>query len=281
MTASNSISTPPAPSPPAVAVIGTGAFVPGYEGLEGWVSATRDTRGESDLPKAELVPARQRRRASVLSKAFADAFAEALTTSAVEASEVATVFGAALGEAGTMIGLLDQMWSEVATVSPMKFATSVHNAASGIISIATENRGFTTSLGADFDTPAMALFEGMGLVLAENRPVIICCGDEAPPQQLAPGEAGWSLLAAAIVLSPVDQAPNAPRLSDIRIASATLATPCYANMSSGPPSPHDALERNPNMGLLDLVTTIRRGDTGTLGLDRGAGRGFSVVIESP
>lgn len=278
MTPSTSSSPPPTSS---VAVIGTGAFVPGYEGIQGWASATRDKRGESDLPKAALVPTRQRRRASILSKAFADAYAEALAISDVDASQVASVFGSALGEAGTMIGLLDQMWSAVATLSPMKFATSVHNAASGIISIATENRGFTTSLGADFDTPAMALFEGMGLVLAENRPVIICCGDEAPPKELAPEGAEWSLLAAAIALAPVGQAPEAPRLSDLRIASATLAPPSHGNTSPGTPSLHAALERNPNMGLLDLVTTLSRGKTGTLCLDRGAGRGFSVVIESP
>ena len=196
-----------------VAVIGAGAFVPGFGGLAGWSQGKATPEG--DTPDASLVPARQRRRASLLSKAFAHAYAEALQVSGVAAPEVASVFGSALGEASTMIGLLDQMWSEAAMLSPMKFATSVHNAASGLLSIATENRGFTTSLGADFDTPAMALMEGLGLVAARRTPVVVCCGDEAPPDELVPDGAGWSLLCAAIVLAPIDAAPaDAPRLLD-------------------------------------------------------------------
>jgi hypothetical protein len=260
--------TPTETKTEAIAVIGAGAFVPGFEGLKGWAQSSPDP--EFETPGAAIVPARQRRRASLLSKAFAEAYAEALTASGEAPSEIASVFGSALGEAATMIGLLDQMWSETAMLSPMKFATSVHNAASGMLSIATENRGFTTSLGADFDTPAMALFEGIGLVLAEDRPVLVCCGDEAPPDELVPDGSGWSLLSAAIALAPVAQAPSgSPRISNLEIARPTLE----ASGAEGP------LGRNPCIGLLDLVTAIEHGASGILRLDRGAGRGFSVRIE--
>lgn len=252
-----------------IAVLGAGAFVPGFEGLEGWAAARPDAEFEN--PQAALVPARQRRRASLLSKAFAEAYAGALETSQLEPSEVASVFGSALGEAATMIGLLDQMWSETAILSPMKFATSVHNAASGMISIATENRGFTTSLGADFDTPAMALMEGIGIVFAEDRPVIVCCGDESPPDQLVPDGEGWSMLAAAIALAPIDQAPSgAPRVADLAVETATIK----GFGADG------KLGRNPNIGLLDLVTALAQKRDGILALDRGAGRGFTIRIES-
>ena len=259
-----------------VAVIGAGAYVPGFRGLAGFAKDERDP--EAPAPNAEIVPARQRRRASLLSKAFAEAFAGALNTSGAQPAEVATVFGSALGEAATMIGLLDQMWSETAMLSPMKFATSVHNAASGMLSIATENRGFTTSLGADFDTPAMSLLEGIGLVLAEGRPVIVCCGDEAPPDELVPEGAGWSLLSAAIALAPVESAPaKAPRLAGLGAGAAGEEAGALGRIA--PPACDARLARNPNIGLLDLLCALHQKETGRVALDRGAGRGFGVDVE--
>lgn len=259
-----------------VAVVGYGAFVPGYAGLQGWLRGEADA--EFDVPKAAIIPARQRRRASVLSKALAESFAEALEMSGATPSEVASVFGSAMGEATTMIGLLDQMWSEATMISPMKFATSVHNAASGVVSIATENRGFTTSLGADFDTPAMSLLEGIGLVLAEDATVVVCCGDEPPPTELTLDGAGWSLVTAAIVLAPIAEAPkDVPRLADLRIQPGTLLPKAGAANDAQA----ESRGRNPNVGLLDLVTALAQGEHGIVSLDRGAGRGYSIRIETP
>ena len=250
-----------------VGVAGWGVFVPGFASLADWLAAIPSAAHEK--PEGTLVPLRERRRASLLSRAFADAFSATVARAGLDPSQVATVFGSALGEASTMIGLLDQMWKEETTLSPMKFATSVHNAASGMISIATGNRGFTTSLGADYDTPAMSLLEGIGIVQSEGRPVVVCCGDEAPPGDLVPEDAGWSLLCAAVALCPLDGArAGRPQLSTLEIAPATLPSPV-----ASPP-----LGRNPNVGLLDLVVALERGSEGAVRLDRGAGRGYSVRI---
>lgn len=267
-----------------VAVLGCGAFVEGFRGLAGWSEGTRDD--DFLKPKALLVPARQRRRASLLSRAMADAYGDAMERagSNLELSQVASVFGSALGEASTMIELLDKMWDEAAMLSPMKFATSVHNAASGTISIATENRGFTTSIGADYDTPAMALFEAMGWVLAHDEPVVVCCGDEAPPPDLVPEGAGWALLSAAIVLGPAATAPgDAPRLSTLTMADTDASgSPAPGAVHRLPELvPHEVpgpIRRNPNIGLLDLVVACERGQRGMLRLDRGEGRGYTTAI---
>jgi hypothetical protein len=201
---------------------------------------------------------------------LADAFSEAIAGTSLDPAVVASVFGSAIGEASTMIGLLDQMWGETGILSPMKFATSVHNAASGVISIATANRGMTTAIGADYDTPAMALLEGIGWVLDRGESVVVCCGDEAPPQDLVSEEVGWSMMTAAIVLGPTSEAPEAsPRLSDLGIASSTLI-----GQESG-----ELVDRNPNIGLLDLVVAIRDQSSGVLRLDRGAGRGYSIRVQ--
>lgn len=250
-----------------VAVLGCGAFVAGYDGLVGWASGAASP--DHAAPVAEIVPLRQRRRASVLSKAFADAYAEALAPTGLDPATIASVFGSALGEATTMVGLLDQMWGDASTLSPMRFATSVHNAASGMISIATDNRGLTTAIGADYDTPAMSLLEGIGLALASEASVVVCCGDEAPPEDLVPEGVGWALMTAAIVIGPAHRAPAAsPRLSGLAIAPADLTAP----------DTPEAIRRNPNIGLLDLAVAISRGTQGVLRLDRGAGRGYSIRL---
>lgn len=258
------------PKPGEVAVLGCGAFVPGFDGLAGWMRGEASAAHEA--PAARIVPMRQRRRASPLSKALADAYADVLETAGLDPVRVASVFGSALGEASTMIGLLDQMWTEGETLSPMRFATSVHNAASGMVSIATANRGITTSLGADYDTPAMALLEGIAMVLSDDESVVVCCGDEAPPEGLIPTGAGWGLMTAAIAIGPLHRAPaSSAILSDVLLAAGTLElAPVLSALSS-----------NPNIGLLDLVRAIQQGKEGRVSLDRGAGRGFSVRLEAP
>ena len=72
-----------------------------------------------------------------------------MTAAGVDPSKAPTIVGSAIGEAATMIGLLDQMWRRHEPMSPAEFTVSVHNAASGLISICNKNRGMTTSLAAD------------------------------------------------------------------------------------------------------------------------------------
>ena len=250
-----------------VAVAGVGMHAPGYPNMAGLLSGKRQET--PDDPSGELLDKRSRRRASVQTKAIADAYGEALAQSGLDARTVASVFGSALGEAATMIGLLDQMWREGGMLSPMRFATSVHNAAAGVVSIATGNRGFSTSLGADHDTPAMSLIEGMAIALAHDTPVIVACGDEQTPNGLVPEGEGWQSLTVALALVPLGQAqPHMMRISMPELGSADLV----------PDDLDRLLSRNPSVGLLDLANCVSRKREGVLRLDRGLGRGYCVAL---
>jgi hypothetical protein len=256
----------------AVAVAGMGVCLPGYPNLKAW-----QTRSASEPAPAAgaLLDKHSKRRASDFTKALADAYGEALATAgthaqgALAADKVASVFGSALGEVSTMISLLEQMWRGDGALSPMRFSGSVHNAAAGVVSIGTKNTGFTTSLGADHDTPAMALIEAIALVLNQREPVIIACGDEAAPSDLVGGAFGWDAVCCAVALVPAeDAAPNLPRLSLPTRAPASLSAP---NLPEG-------FANNPEAGMLDLIEVLSRGERGTLRLDRGRGRGFSLQV---
>lgn len=253
-----------------VAIAGVGMFAPGYPNIATLVSG--EANGENPPPTGELLDKRNRRRASVQTKAIADAYNEALTQSGLDAATVASVFGSALGEAATMIGLLDQMWRGEGMLSPMRFATSVHNAAAGVVSIATGNRGFTTSMGADHDTPAMAIIEAIAIVRAHDAPVIVACSDEAAPEGLVQDGEGWTSLTAAVALVPATGAdPALPRMSMPEIGQATM----------DPLNVSKALAVNPVIGLLDLAGSVAHKRSGVLRLDRGMGRGYCVELSSP
>lgn len=247
-------------------VTGVGLWAPGFPNAEAWLSGAPDP--EAAAPTAGILGRRAKRRASPLTRVLAEVFAQAAEQGEVESSEAPAVFGSALGEADTMIGLLDQMWREGGEMSPMKFAGSVHNAASGAVSIATTNRDFTTSLAADYDTPAMALMEGVGLVATRSAPVVVVCGDEAAPADLVPEGERFDMLAAAVVLAPAGSTEGLARLRGLGPAEPTLDG---AEVD-------DTLARNPQIGLFDLVDAALRGRRGMLRLDRGSGRGWCVEL---
>jgi len=250
-----------------VAVAGLGVYAPGFPNLASWVAREQQT-GELQ-PSAAMLDRSSRRRASYLTRSLGDAYQQALTEAALDPACVGSVFGLALGEASTMIGLLDQMWKKDGILSPMRFAGSVHNTASGAVSIGTRNTGLTTSIAADFDTPAVTLLEAIAIVLTHDTPVIAACGDESAPADLVVGDQGWGALACAVALVPATTADaRLPRISAPHRGKATLAP---AEMPA-------ELAKNPQAGLLDLIDALRRNATGSLRLDRGRGRGYCVDI---
>jgi hypothetical protein len=247
---------------PPVTVLGVGMWQVGFPSAKAWLAGIPDNTAQK--PASNALDRVNRRRAGPLCRSLADAAAEAMQMAAVDPSLVPTIVGSAIGEAATMIGLLDQMWRRHEPMSPAEFTVSVHNAASGLISICNKNRGMTTSLAADSDTPAAALMEGIGMVLTHGGPVCVACGDEPAPENLAGQAPPWSMLASAIVIGPADHTPN---LGELVVTEGLAAT----RRGEG----FDALAiANPEIGLAWLVDAVLRGHSGVVALDAGHGRGY-------
>jgi hypothetical protein len=251
-----------------VVVAGVGLFMSDYPNAADWHAQKRSA--EPQQPSGARLDRRARGRSSVLTKALADAYFEAADAAGADPVEVSAVFGSALGEVGTMLGLLNQIWRDREEPSPMAFALSVHNAASGVVSIASKNRGFTTSLGADHDTPAMALMEAMGLIADRGEPVIVACGDEPTPVALVSEDEAWELATFAIALAPVRGDDHKAR---VRLRGPIKATPTLAAADMPP-----GLARNPQVGLLDLICAVEKGRSGLVALDRGRGGGWCMEV---
>ena len=248
------------------AVAGVGVFMPRYASL---AALRAGEASEPRAPSGELLDKHSRRRASDLTKACADAYQQALSQANIDAVSCGAVFGSALGEAGTTIGLLDQLWRGPGMLSPMRFAASVHNTAAGVVSISTKNTGFSTALGADFDTPAMALLEGMAFVLTHELPVIVVCADEAAPENLVKNEEGWDFLCSALALVPAATAPA--QLARISAPDPGVGSWVTPDLPIG-------LAHSPVVGLLDVVAALADARVSDVRLDRGRGNGYGLRI---
>ena len=95
-----------------------------------------------------------------------------------------TVFGSAYGEILIAFEQLDMIERE-GVPSPARFKNSVHNTASGHVSIATGNTGFTTALAAGPATFAMCLLEAWVWLETHGGSVIVSVADEPLPDHLA------------------------------------------------------------------------------------------------
>ena len=252
---------------PKVAILGLGLWIQGFPGAAAWAAGHRDP--EAQKPVGKSLDRVNRRRASPLDRALADVVTDARDQAGVDAATVPVVIGSSIGEAATMISLLEEMWRHHTPMSPADFTMSVHNAASGLISISNKNRGMTTSLAADHDTPAAALLEGFGLVLTNGAPVIIACGDEPAPPTLVQHAPPWSMLAAAVVLAPF--ADGADCLASLRVTHGARPTLGFERFDR-------LLIDNPQIGLAALVDAVLQRREGVLPLDNGSGRGYQAVI---
>lgn len=255
-------------------VVGCGLYTPRFPDLSAW---------KTGVPQADVTPPtgaaldrRSRRISGDLMRALADVASEAINAAKLPADTLPSVYGSALGEVQTMLALLQQIWVDHEPPSPMAFAASVHNAASGVASISFKNQSFTTSVAANFDTPAMSIFEGAGLLMqGDVSHVLIVCGDEPPPQPLMGDHPVWDTVCAAVVLA-ADAEVND------RIGTISLPFRADAQEQTLPaPKVEDAIKNNPSFGLFHLVNALARGQQGRVRLDAGKGRGWCTEVSFP
>jgi len=247
-----------------VAVAGVGLWMPRFPNATAWAERAPLEDDEPVKPTGQAYSRVNRRRASQMGRAIGDAVAEALAQAEVDAQTTPVIVGSSIGEASAMIGLLDQMWREQEPMSPAVFTVSVHNAASGLLSISMKNKGYTTSIAADYDTPAATLLEGIGLIATGHDAVCCVCADEASPRSLLEHAPHWDMLAGAVVLTKADVGNARTHL--------TVGTNGEVGVDASPVA--EAFTHNPQVGMLDLIDAVQRGATGALRLDRGKGRGY-------
>ncbi len=139
---------------------------------------------------AAAVPAMLRRRLSPLGRAVA----EVVAPLAARAPDAPWVYASRWGDADLAVELLEET-ARGEALSPAKFATSVHNGAASLLSIALGHRGNLTALAGGPFTAEAAFESAVGL-LAEHPQVIVCAAEAKPPVAFAERGAthAWGLL---------------------------------------------------------------------------------------
>jgi len=239
-----------------VFVLGVGAW-PGPAGAAGDSAAAAK-------PQAQLLTARMRGRASLLTALFADVALQATRAAGLAPRELPSIFGSAYGEMGTLQSLIHQLYHGDGALSPARFQASVHNTAAGQLSIALGNEHFSTSLAAGRDTVAMVLLEAFGWLEHNPGSVLVACADEGASEVLQPG-IHYGPLAAACVLS------NQPGLA----VRARLGSLCSAHAVEPPAQ----VSCNPCLPALTLVQAVLSGRETTLDLNPGSPCTYSLSVQ--
>lgn len=143
----------------------------------------------SDIDKKleTLLPANERRRASRVTQL---ALSAAQQTGHNDFSQCLQIFSSSNGDITTFHQISTALGMEGRPVSPTRFHNSVHNAAAGYWSIATQSQTASTSLTAYNDSLSAGLLETAVQFNAsdndQNRDCLLVCYDEKPPAPFEP-----------------------------------------------------------------------------------------------
>ena len=239
-------------------------------GLDGWDQAQPVLRGErpyerQELPphQSQLLPANERRRAPLAVRLAFRVAEDALRLDQRSPQRLASVFASSDGDTHISHRISLALAQPQRVVSPTDFHNSVHNAAAGYWSIATQARLPSVSLSACHASFAAGLLEAGGLAEVEDLECLLVAFDVRPPDLLQPLWPVTESAAFALILSPRRSAGSLavmhvepiPRVADTGMPEAGLETLRLSNAAAR---------------ALPLLALLARGEPGAVLLD-GAG----------
>lgn len=217
------------------------------------------TQHRAREPGALLLPARERGRAALLTRMFAECLAA--LGSKEELARLPMVYASAFGPVSTTLELLDQQLG--GECSPLRFQASVHNAAAGILSTALGNTHFATATAAGEQSTAFALLEALCWLHShpEDEAVLVLVGDELPPQPLlheryAPLAVGFKLRRSTQGSTPaLGVCRWSPARESRSFEAPSLSQPRFATSPASDAALQDALA-NPSANALRAVLAL-------------------------
>ena len=189
-------------------------------GLPGWDRARAAFRGEgapveppSPRPAPELLAPTQRRRAPDTVVLALEVAARAVRQAGLEAADMPSVFVSAHGDLVINDSMCKTLAEAPLLVSPTKFHNSVHNAAAGYWTMATNCMQASTALTAFESSFAAGLLEAATQCACDERAVLLVGYDIEARGALRSVASSRGLLATALVLAPVRSARSVAALN--------------------------------------------------------------------
>lgn len=189
------------------------AFVEGVglvgPGLSGWQASRAALAGRQaycpaaiSIAASQLLPAVERRRAGMPVKLALTAGIEAIEAAGRDAASLATVFTSSSGDCDNVHALCETLATAERQVSPTRFHNSVHNAAAGYWSIATQCRAPSTSLCCYDASFGAGLLDAASQVVADRIAVALVAYDHPYPAPLGVARPISASFGVALVLAP-------------------------------------------------------------------------------
>jgi hypothetical protein len=247
---------------------GIGLLGPGLRGWEQGRAVLSGTEAyvpaRTVIPASELLPPAERRRAGVPVRLALAVGREAFMGAGRDAAATATVFTSSSSDGEILHQLCEALATSNREVSPTKFMNSVHNAAAGYWSIATQSHEPSTSLCCYDASFAAGLLESAAQVAVTCAPVALVAYDEPYPEPLHAARPILCEFGVAIVMAP--QAGNALAAIEIEPGLAhdvetRLDDPILEAVRLG----------NPAARSLPLLAALARGKAAEIVLESAAG----------
>lgn len=228
----------------------------------------------TQVPKPEIIPANERRRAPLPVRAAVEVSWQALQQAGLASSDVACVFGSGLGDTEITDYMCRVLTTAEKQLSPTKFHNSVHNAAAGYWTISTGCMKSANSIAAYQNTAGLALLEAIIQCEQHQEPVLVTLFDTAAHdtyRQIFPCEHSF---AAALLLVPAGSA-NAP-IAQFQIGDET------ATQSVALELPHEKLDNlyrdNPAAKVLGLLQQLAAKMPGQSCFDLSPARALNLEV---
>jgi hypothetical protein len=241
---------------------GVGMWTPTHADFEAWVAAGQpddlhvapENRDNLQAPPALLLHPRLRRRTSTLTRAAVTALEAALAHTGVGVDQVRFVLVSSFGEIETTVDLLAQLGVPEGPISPTLFHNSVHNTATGYMSIASGNHRESTALAGGPHNLEIGLLEALAGLAETGGDVVLIFAEELLPHPFERSDADPTF-AVALHLQALGASTNPEGALELRVTSRTR----------GPASPTVAASSLPTMvapivELLRAVAGLRDGD---------------------
>lgn len=156
-------------------------------GIENWASCRNlfkdhlpcGAPGTPD-PMPSILPANERRRSSEIVRWSLEVAQEAVQNSRLSPKDMAAVFASSGGEVGILHKICQSLASPVPMVSPTLFHQSVHNAAAGYWSIASDSQRPSTSLACYDSSFCGGLLEAATLLVGVQEDLVLFAAYDIP-----------------------------------------------------------------------------------------------------
>jgi hypothetical protein len=259
-----------------VDLTGVGVWSESFSGWGQFCAVADGTSVEADSKlQPELIPARERRRAPHFVKMAIEVMDQACTMAGIDRSSVATVFGSGMGD----MQITDYMCRTLATmprtISPTKFHNSVHNAATGYWSIATESHAPASAVSGYAHSSSIAMLEGATQAMEENIPVLVTVQEGAAPTPFKSIYDCDRPLAVSLLFTPPGMGPSPFCELQVGVSRHDLPKEKPSLLASG------ALRGNFVVELLDLLLVVANGKSRSVNLPISTSASLSIDVMLP